>query len=663
MSVITGRGSVKVRGRAVEVKGGGRYESSSIIVITEIPYQVNKSTMIEKIAELVRDKKIEGISNIRDESNQEGIRVVIELKKGAVGDVILNHLYKYTPLQSSFPVNTICINNDRPESMNMRGIFKAFFEFRQDVIRRRTLFLLNETRQKAHIFIGFCVAIDYIDKVIKIIRSSRDSTEAKSRLLSEEWPASESIMTIINLVSDRENSVKNGQFKFTEKQVKAIVEMRLSRLTGLEREALVSEIEKLGTEIQRYLVILSNKQEVIDIIINETDEVRRDYPCSRRTEILNIEDDDFDIEDFIEREDVILSLTANGYIKRTKINSYTSQNRGGKGKIGMATNDEDEVIRILKSSTHDFLLFFTNKNKVYRLKAYKIPEAMPNTKGRALVNLLSFSEGEKVENILKIPADCKDDLSIIFATKNGKIRRSSVDNFKNINANGKIAIDLEEGDKLIGVEFAEENQSVLLATKHGMSTRFNMSEELRVIKSRKSDGVIGMDLKDGDEVVSLCIIEDGDEGSDVKKAYLRLDDEFRFGIKNGNITDFDILEKVASVQKETNIELSLQQVKTLAQEEEILLSVSDDGYGKKTSAYHYRITGRGGKGVKNMNLDGNTVVGVRAVKEDSDIILMSTKGQTIRIPCKSISIVGRNTKGVKLFDLAHDEKVVSFEVC
>ena len=660
-AMLTGRGTIPVRGKThIEELKGGR----EAVVVDEIPYNVVKVEMVKKIADLVKEKKIEGISNIRDESNKHGIRVVIELKKDVSTEVVLNHLYKYSPLQSSFAVNMLVLNKNRPELMNLHSIIKTFVEFRQEVVTRRTMFLLNQARARSHILIGFHVAVDNIDRIIAIIRGSKDSAEAKERLMIEYWEASEAVCKLIDLVADKNNKVVDGKFKFTEAQVKAILEMRLSKLTGMERENLAKEVCDLSNAIIDYLETLHNKEKLMGIIIDEFEQIKNEYSTPRKTEILEGELGDINIEDFIEKKDVLVSVSQGGYIKRTDLSSYTSQRRGGKGKIGMATLDDDSVSKIFVANTHANILFFTNKGKVYRIKTYQLPETAPNAKGRAFVNFIKIEEGDTLSELMPLPVDKEEwkNYDLIFATKKGNIRRSNIADFENINSNGKIAINLDEDDKLISVQMAKHTDNILLASKQGMATRFAV-DNLRIIKSRTSDGVRGMTLNDGDEVVSMCILSGNENDAEKKDKYLSIDKDIRLDMFEKGTDNLEIRAKLDNVCKQEGFNLSVDEVIKMCNEEQILLTITSDGFGKRTSAYEYRITGRGGKGIGNINLqEGANVIITVLADNNKDIMMIGTKGKTIRIHAENISLVGRKTKGVKVFNLENGETIASVSV-
>ena len=660
-AMLTGRGTIPVRGKThIEELKGGR----EAIVVDEIPYNVVKVDMVKRIADLVKEKKIEGISNIRDESNKHGIRIVIELKKDTSTEIVLNHLYKYSQLQSSFAVNMLVLNKNRPELMNLHSIIKTFIEFRQEIVTRRTLFLLNQARARSHLLIGFHVAVDNIDRVISIIRGSKDSQEAKERLMNEHWVASEAVCRLIELVADKNNKVIDGQFKFTDIQVKAILEMRLSKLTGMEREALSKEICDLSASIVDYLETLHNKEKLMGIIINELQQIKDEYSTPRKTEIIDGDVGDLNIEDFIEKKDVLVSVSNGGYIKRTDLDSYTQQRRGGKGKIGMETLDDDSVGKIFVANTHSPILIFTNKGKVFRIKTYQIPETAPRAKGRAIVNFIKIESGDCIEEVMALPVDKEEwkKYDLIFATKKGNVRRSAIADFENINSNGKIAINLDDDDNLISVQLAQHTDNILLASKDGMATRFPV-DDLRIIKSRTSDGVRGMNIKEGDEVVSMCILGGNENDSELKDQYLSIDKDLRLEIWKNGIDNLEIQSKIAELEKQDGWKLSREQIKKMINEEQMLLTITTDGMGKRSSAYEYRITGRGGKGINNINLQKNATVVITAVADNTkEVIMISNKGQTIRISADDIRVIGRNTKGVNVFNLKDGEYISSVTI-
>ncbi len=655
-AVLTGRGSVIVRGKAhfEELKNG-----KTSVVITEIPYQVVKSSLIEKVADLVKEKRMEGITNIRDESNKKGIRVVVELKKDTSPEVILNFLYKLTPLQSSFSINCLVLNGNKPELMGVKQIIKVFLVFREEVVVRRLNYQLGKTRDRAHLILGLHVAIDSIDKIIALIRGSSDSSEAKNKLLAESWPASESVQRLIALVGDKNNKIINNTFKFTEEQVKSIIEMRLSRLTGLERDKLIAELEELGASISDYLKKLGDRNEILKIISDELKIIKENHAVPRRTEVDNI-DINTNIEDFIERENVLVIITNNGYIKRASVDVYRSQKRGGKGKSGINTNEDDDVAQIIASHTHSSMLFFSERGQVYRLKTHQIPVGTAQAKGRAIVNLLPIETGEKMATIISMPESPEEwgDYDIIFATKKGKIRRSSIKDFSNINSAGKIAIRLDEDDALIGVSLIKPSEDVLLATKKGLATRFDV-QDLRVIKSRTSDGVRGMNLAKDDEVVSMCILNHVECNVETRENYLDIALAKRKELTLAKPDEISKLIFKLRNAKTVSEDLDDKLLEDLAKNEQFILTITETGFGKRTSAYEYRITNRGGKGVINVDIKRGEVISTFVANGTEDIMLVTNNGQMLRCSVKDISIVGRNTKGVNIFTLKKTEKIVS----
>ena len=662
----TGRGSIKQRARAViEEMDRGKNK----IIITEIPYQVVKSDLVQAIAELVRDKKVDGITDIRDESNKEGIRVVIELRKDVQPQVMLNQLYKFTQLQINFSANILALNNGRPEQMGLVDILSYFTVFREGVILKRTNFLLNKVKNRAQILIGLTVAIDFIDEVVAIIRSSPDQNQAKERLLSGKWNAS-GVQNLIDLISDKRNKVVDGFFQFNEPQVKAILEMRLSRLTGLERNTLVNELHGLAKEITYYSEILSNKEIFTALMISELEDVKQKFAIPRRSEIV-IDESEIDIESLIQKEDIVVSYTTNGYIKRDLLSSYNTQKRGGKGKSGMKTGDGEVVSDIFTTTTHSRILFFTNKGRVYDLKGYKIPEGNAQSKGRAIVNLLPLQENEVVKSFLALPENEKElegKAFFIFATQKGLIKKSSSNDFSSINANGKIAIGLEDGDELISVKLAQNEEHILISSKLGQSVRFEVSS-LRTIKGRGAFGVKGITLDNNDFVISLDIIYGVRESAEIRDEFLKLSTDLRKDIAKCILNpeeQFKVFiertyEKLEQEIREKQINLSIDVLNKLASNEQFIFSITEAGYGKKTSAFEYRVTSRGGKGVRNIDTGERNggVVSSFVINDEDDIIIASTSGKIIRCSAKKIRTVGRVSKGVRLMFTEGDEKITS----
>lgn len=651
-ALLTGRGSVIMRGRVnMEQLKNGR----EAIVITEVPYQVNKAKLVERIAELVHEKKIEGIADLRDESDKSGVRVVVELKKDAYSDVIINQLYSYTPLQTSFGVNMLALDNGQPKVMNLRDIIECFINFREEVITRRTNFLLGKSRDKAHILVGLYIAVCNIDEVISLIRSSKDPVEAKDKLLARHWPAAE-VKDMIDLVGDVQNEIIDGKCKFTEAQAKAILEMRLQRLTGLEREKLSGEIEQLSLEIKDFLEILSSRVRLMKDLKQALIEVKEEFATSRKTEI---EESEFeqDIESLIPKEDMVVTVTLGGYIKRVPLSTYRAQRRGGKGRSGMALRDEDVTTNLFIADTHTPILFFSNFGKVYKLKLYKIPVASAQAKGRALVNLLPLTEGEIITSLTPLNLDGKtyDSLNIVFATQKGNIRRNRLTDFESIQSNGKIAMKLDEGDSLIGVCICTDNDHIFLASRSGNGLRFPI-EAIRIFKGRTSDGVRGMRLGANDYLVSMSVLTSGEQSTEIRDNLLRIPLEIRNKIKlAANI------EAVKECLDGIETPLDPEKIWAMCQVEQFILSVTENGFGKRSSAYEYRITNRGGSGVVNIitsERNGNVVASM-PITDHEQLVMITDKGTLIRCPMNDIRVIGRNTQGVVLFKTAGGEKIMS----
>jgi DNA gyrase subunit A len=651
-AMLTGRGSVIMRGRTnIEQNKNGR----EAIIITEIPYQVNKAKLIERIAELLHEKRIEGISDLRDESDKSGVRVVIELKKDAYSDVIVNQLYSYTPLQTSFGVNMLALDNGQPKLMNLRDIIECFINFREEVITRRSNFLLSKSRDKAHVLVGLYIAVCNIDDVINLIRSSQDPVEAKEKLLAKSWPAQE-VRSLIELVGDMQNEITDGYCKFTEVQAKAILEMRLQRLTGLEREKLSGELEQLSIEIKDFLEILSSRARLMSDLKQELIAVKEEFATPRKTEI---EESEFeqDIESLIPKEDMVVTVTLGGYIKRVPLSTYRAQRRGGKGRSGMSLRDEDVTTNLFIADTHTPILFFSNFGKVYKLKLYKIPVASAQAKGRALINLLPLAEGEIITSLSPLNLDGKswDDLNIVFATYKGNIRRNRLSDFESIQSNGKIAMKLEDGDSLIGVAICDDQDHIFLASKSGNGLRFPV-ESVRVFKGRMSDGVRGMRLDGSDCLVSMSILKAGEQSTEIRDNYLRIPLETRAQIKTATT-----IEEVSELLKGIESSLSIEKIWDMAKIEQFILSVTENGFGKRSSAYEYRITNRGGSGVVNIITSerNGCVVASMPITDDEQLVMITDKGTLIRCLVTDVRIIGRNTQGVVLFKTSGDEKIMS----
>ncbi|WP_341753988.1 DNA topoisomerase (ATP-hydrolyzing) subunit A [Candidatus Tisiphia endosymbiont of Dioctria rufipes] len=644
---LTGRGSILIRGRSeIEEIANNR----QAIIITEIPYMVNKAKLVEKIAELVKEKRIEGISDLRDESNKDGIRVVIEIKKDAVTEVVLNQIYSYTQLQTSFGVIMLALRDGLPEVMNLKEVIAAFVNFREIVITRRTIYLLNKARDKAHILLGLMIAVSSIDEVIRIIKSSNDPASAKEQLMQRTWYAS-SIIDLVKLVDDRAMIADDGKCYFTETQTKAILEMRLQRLTAMEKNKLENDLAELATEIRGYTDILASREKLLEILKNELIRIKDEFATPRLTSI-ELGDFDQDIEDLIQREEMVVTVTLGGYIKRVPLATYRAQKRGGKGRSGLSMRDEDITTQIFVGSTHTPMLFFSNTGQVYSLKLYKLPLGNPQSKGRPIVNILPLKEGERINNIMPLPEnqDEWDSLNIIFATSQGNIRRNDLSDFKRIQLNGKIAIRLDDNDHLIDVKVCKDEDHVLLATKAGKAIRFPASS-VRVFKSRTSDGVRGMRIASSDYVISMTILKGISCTMEEREAYLSIPIENRLLIAGGK--EF--------TPEEFDVQLNKEQILEMAVSEEFILTVSENGFGKRSSAYEYRITNRGGSGIVNMDVSDKTglVVGVMPVDMSDELMLITNNGKLIRCKLESVRITGRNTSGVILFKTEQGEKVVS----
>ncbi len=652
----TGRGSVVMRGKThIEDISGGR----EAIIVTEMPYQVNKARMVERIAELVRDKKIEGISDLRDESDKSGVRVVIEVKRDAVADVVLSQLFMYTPLQTSFGVNNLALDaGGRPQQMNIKQILDAFILFREEVITRRTAYLLGKARDKAHTLIGLAIAVANIDEVIAVIRASKDPNVAREELMRRDWDAAD-VLPLLALVDDKRNQLIGGRIKFTEEQARAILELRLQRLTGLERDKIHGELGELGEEIKRYLIILGSREERFAIMKTELLEVRTQYAVPRRTQI---EDSEFeaDIEDLIQREDMVVTVTAGGYIKRVTLDTYRAQRRGGKGRSGMAMREEDAIEALFVANTHTPVLFFSNYGKVYKMKVYRLPLGTPQSRGKAMVNVFPLAEGEVINTFMPLPEDEEswDKLHVMFATSMGTVRRNDLSDFHNVMSNGKIAMKLDEGEQLVAVRHCSESDHVLVAARSGKCIRFPV-DVVRVFKSRASTGVRAIKLAQGDEVVSMSILHGSNASVEERVAYLK-EAAARRRMQDA---DADMTVNVSGGKDDevAAITLSEERFNEMAQQEDFILTITENGFGKRSSSYEYRTTGRGGSGIVNIvtSKRNGQVIGSFPVEPDDQIMLMTNTAKLIRCPVAGIRIAGRNTQGVTIFTIEKGEKVVS----
>lgn len=643
---LTGRGSIVIRGRTEIEEHNGR----QAIIITEMPYMVNKAKLVEKIADLVREKRIEGISDLRDESNKAGVRVVIEIKKDIAAEVVLNQIFSYTQLQTSFGVIMLALDNGLPKIMNLKEVVAAFVSFRELVITRRTICLLNRARDRAHLLIGLRIAVNNIDEVIKTIREASDPQNAKQQLMQKVFNVA-NIKDLIQLIDDRTSVTKEGSCYLTELQAKTILEMRLQRLTAIEKNKLENDITELGNEINVYLEIISSRDKLLSILKEELIRIKENFSTPRLT---SIEEGDFDqdIEDLIQREDMVVTVTLGGYIKRVPLATYRAQKRGGKGRAGLSMRDEDATTQIFVGSTHTPMLFFSNIGQVYSLKLYKLPVGNPQSKGRPIINILPLKDGEYITNIMPMPEDQSEwnNLNIMFATSLGNVRRNDLSDFKKIQSNGKIAIRLDENDSLVNVKVCKEEDHVLLASKSGKAIRFPVSS-IRVFKSRTSDGVRGMKLSRNDCVVSMTILKGNSSKVEEREAYLSIPIEERLKIKESNNCNHDQLD----------IMLSKDQILEMANQEEFILTVAENGFGKRSSSYSYRAAGRGGSGVVNMDVSDKTGMVVTAIPVgiSDELMLITNTGKLIRCKLETVRVTGRNTSGVILFKTEKDEKVVS----
>ena len=649
----TGRGSVMMRAKCTVEE---LHKDKEAIIVHEIPYQVNKAQLVARIAELVKEKKIDGISEIRDESDRQGVRVVIEVKRDFQAEVILNQLYKFTPLQTSFGMNMLAINAGRPMMMNLKDIISAFIAFREEVIRRRTIYELNQARNRAHTLVGLAIAVENLDPVIELIRNAPNPQEAKDALLAKAWPAGD-VEPLVNLIDEPDRKVENGFYHLSENQAKAILDLKLQRLTGLERDKIHEELISLGEEIKECLSILASREKLYGIMRDEFVAIRDEYATPRRSKIEDIEYDQ-DVESLIQREEMVVTVTEAGYIKRVPLNAYKAQKRGGKGKSGMSTKDEDFVTRLFVASTHTPVLFFSSKGQVYKMKVYKLPLGSPTSKGKPFVNLLPLVEGENITTIMKLPEnedDCKD-MSIMFATSKGNVRRNSLMDFVNVQSNGKIAMKLDEGDKLINVRICQEDNDIMLAAKSGKCIRFPVTE-VRMFVGRNSTGVRGIKLADNDEVISMSVLNHSDATSEERDEYQHISSAIkRLQAERGD--DCEISPEESGVPMTV---LTPEKYREMKEKEQFILTVTTTGYGKRSSSYEYRVTGRGGQGIANMEMSARNkeVASSFPIEDDNQIMMVTDGGKLIRMPVADIRIAGRKTQGVILFRTAENEKVVS----
>ncbi len=656
-----GRGSILMRANISVEK---LRKDREALVVTSIPYQVNKKVLIEKIAEQVREKKIEGISDLWDESNREGMRIVIELKRDAVADVVLNQLWRHSELQTNFSANMIALNGGKPEQLNLRDILKAFTAFREDVVSRRTKFLLGKSRARAHTLVGLAIAVANIDEVIALIRRAATPAAAKEELMSRDWPAKD-VQPLVELIADPRHKVQaDGTYRLSEAQATAILALTLSRLTALGRDEIGDELKKIGEEIKDFLDILSSRTRIVAIIKDELTSIKNDFAVPRKTEIVEMEGEVED-EDLIQREDCVITVSHRGYIKRVPLSTYRAQRRGGKGRSGMSTRDEDVVTQIFIASTHTPVLFFSSRGMCYRMKVWRLPAATPQSPGKALVNLLPLQEGETITSILLLPEDQASwaNLELMFATKSGGIRRNSLADFENINRLGKIAMKLDEGDQIVQVAIASPDDDVLLTTAHGQCIRFLIKDEVRLFKGRNSTGVRGIRLEDGDQIISMAILRHTDASAEERAAYVRQAASIRRAqLAEGDEADVAVPD--GDEEPTTGVaELTPERYAELSAREQLIMTVSVRGYGKRSSSYEYRTSGRGGKGIVAMvsNDRNGDLVGAFPVEDSDQIMLVTDGGTLIRCPIEDVRIAGRNTQGVRIFKTDVTEKVVSVE--
>ncbi|WP_375642417.1 MULTISPECIES: DNA gyrase subunit A [unclassified Bartonella] len=656
----TGRGSVIMRAKVeIEEIRSGR----QAIIVSEIPYQVNKATMIEKMAELVRDKRIEGISDLRDESDRDGYRVVIELKKDVVAEVVLNQLYRYTPLQTSFGCNMVALNGGKPEQMTLLDMLRAFVSFREEVVSRRTKYLLRKARERAHVLVGLALAVANIDEIIALIRKAPDPQTARAQLMERRWPAMD-VAPLIKLIDDPRHIIhEDGTYNLSEEQARAILELRLQRLTALGRDEIADELNKIGVDIADYLDILASRVRIMCIVKDELSALREEFATPRRT-VFGFGSAEMESEDLIAPEDMVVTVSHSGYIKRVPLNTYRAQRRGGKGRSGMSTKDEDFVTRLFVANTHTPVLFFSSRGIVYKEKVWRLPLGTPQSRGRALINMLPLQQGERITTIMPLPEDeaSWSALDVMFATTRGTVRRNKLSDFVQVNRNGKIAMKLDEEDEILSVETCTEHDDVVLTTANGQCIRFPVVD-VRVFAGRNSVGVRGINLAKGDKVISMTILEHVEATSIERSAYIkRVMNERRASGADSDVEDIVTLDEEDGGAE---TELTDERYAELHAREQMLLTVSEFGYGKRSSSYEFRISGRGGKGIRATDPSKTAEIGkliaAFPVKAQDQIMLVSDGGQLIRVPVEGIRTAGRSTKGVTIFNTAKGEKVVSVE--
>jgi DNA gyrase subunit A len=652
-----GRGSIVMRGKVDFETLRGEREA---IVVSEIPYQVNKAHLVERIGELVRDKKIEGIGALRDESDRHGYRVVIELRRDAVPDVVLNQLYRFTALQSSFGANMVALEGGRPLVMNVKDLLTSFIAFREEVVYRRTKHLLGKARDRAHVLVGLAIAVANIDAVIKLIRGAKDANQAREELMNRDWPARD-VAAMVTLIDDPRHVVSGeGITRLSAEQAKAILDLRLQRLTALGRDEIKAELDKLAGEIADYLDVLRSRARIQAIIKEELAAIKSEFATPRRTVILD-QEGEMEDEDLIQREDMVVTVSHAGYVKRVPLSTYRAQKRGGKGRSGMQTRDEDFVTRLFVASTHTPVLFFSSRGQVYKEKVWRLPQAAPQSRGKALINILPLEQGENITTIMPLPEDegTWDKLDVMFATTRGTVRRNKLSDFIDVRRSGIIAMKLDEGDAIVDVQICRENDDVLLTSAAGQCIRFAVND-VRVFQGRTSMGVRGINLAEGDKLISLSILRHVEATAEERAAYLKRASAVRRG-GNGNGTD----DNTVADQEEAEgaIELGETRYVDMSAAEQFVLTISEKGFGKRTSSYEYRTTGRGGKGIVAMAITekNGRLVASFPIEESDQIMLVTDGGQLIRCPIDGIRIAGRATQGVIVFSTGEGELVASVE--
>jgi DNA gyrase subunit A len=662
-----GRGSIVMRGKVeIETLRGDR----EAIIVSEIPYQVNKATMVERIGELWREKKIDGISALRDESDRDGYRVVIEIKRDAMADVVLNQLYRFTALQSTFGANVVALDGGRPQVMNLKDLLASFIAFREEVISRRTKHLLSKARDRAHVLVGLAIAVANIDEVIRLIRASSDANEAREALMARDWPARD-VEAMITLIDDPRHKVTAaGTYKLSAEQAKAILDLRLQRLTALGRDEIKAELDKLAEEIADYLDILRSRARIQTIVKDELKAVRDEFATPRRTIIIEQEGEVED-EDLIHREDMVVTVSHLGYVKRVPLSTYRAQRRGGKGRSGMQTREEDFVSRLFVASTHTPVLFFSSRGRVYKEKVWRLPQAAPQARGKALINILPLEQGELVTTVMPLPEDEKTwgDLDVMFASTRGTVRRNKLSDFVDVRRSGIIAMKLDEGEGIVDVQICTERDDVLLTSADGQCIRFPVTD-VRVFQGRTSMGVRGIALAEGDKLISLSILRHVDASADERVAYLKRANAVRRGLNGDAEEPAPDAEDAPESGVTGAIELGEQRYVDMSAAEQFVLTISERGYGKRSSSFEYRITGRGGKGIVAMDVrerDGairkktGKLIASFPVEDGDQLMLVTNGGQLIRTRVEGIRLAGRSTQGVIVFDTADDERVVSVE--